>query len=253
MRKNKPDPSFKIKPSRFNDNLPLFRYYGKTRREHIVLEWITMIIQKAVILLEIFIIFIIPPALTITAFYMYSKLYLIYLLTAISLSLFVIFQLMKKPLRYSIFYRKLKNLCKKSKHRLTKERETVLPVSLTLETHKTVYFIHTVHIPSSRYKVCFDTSTQLRVIRPPSHNIFLTALDIRKRAKEKILKFVFSPVGSYSKKFVAKAIVILPSCDKMYSKAPNGSMLPTVTGCEHFGYSVFTARQFINFIKRMEI
>ncbi len=247
----------KVEHAKYGNHLPAYRYYGKTRREHRFIEWLMVVIQKTQIIYMLLVL-LAYPALAIGGIYYFGRSSTLIVATVLGFAIFTTLFFSRKLRRAASFYRRLQKLCKKSKNRLTVERTAsqsikYVPeaIDLILETHETVYYVHTVQMKFGWWWIYFDSATEIRMIKPPIKHLLLNSIGIRSNPKEYPMNVDFSAVPEkHGDKKVVRALVVLPKAGDMRFRIVTGGMMPTGTGGEHFGYTIFTAKSFINYIRR---
>ena len=248
----------KAEISKFNP-VPRYRAYGITRNEYAWVEHVKLWLVRiaAIIILGI------PStalALGSIAVLSYSSLVIKTILWT-AIASFAIAALTKKVRIRLKFNKKLKKFCKDKRYALDFERKFFESLKwsqdqcdLTVETESRIYYVHTLYATKARQKVLFESAKTIKLITPPPKGRLWVVLGIifNFKTKTKTLSLDLSGDRSIGKKEGVPVILVLPSCQNMSYRLSNVSIVPTGNGGEHFGYTVFTAKGFMNFLPRYE-
>ena len=245
----------KLEVSEFNP-VPLYRSYGVTRKERrwaeILKLWLIRI--TAGLLIGV-------PILAITvglvaALHFASTLAKTMLVLIIS---FLIISSVTKKARDRIkFNKKLKKLCHKENFHLDLKKSFFDSLSwssdridFTVETESRLYVIRTLPINSKRQRVLLDSKSEIFLITPPHKFQFPVVFDVKPRKK----RLSIDPCESLDypcDKEQVQMILILPECSGISYRQSPSVTIPTGNGGEHFGFTVFNTRGFLNYLPRHE-
>ena len=235
--------------------VPLYRAYGSTKREHKWWEEFLAFIQKAV---AIFVmgLFIFAIAIAVYAWLRFGG---ILVQTAVAVTAFlIVFFIYTKTIRKRIsLNKKLKKVCLENHFELTRGRSffeslkwSENKTDMIIVTKSAVFYIHLLGVPKYRSHICFDSASEIRIVKPPLNNRFTIIFGFK--AKTKKLTLDFSDVRQFEGKITRKIILVNPVCNEMYYKVSEVSTSQTGNGGEHFGYQIFTAGGFVNYLKRID-
>ena len=254
MKKQKKNPNERAEVSEYNP-VPLYRAYGSTKKEYKLWEEFLAFIQKA---FTVIIIGLLAFAFGV-AIFAWMRYGGILVQTAVTVAVFLIlFFTFTKTLRKRIsLNRKLKKVCAENRFDLKFERSTIESLKwsenksdITIVTPNNIFYIRLLAVPKYRCHICFDSAAELRIVKPPLNNKFTVIFDFK--TKTKTLSLDFSDAREFEGKKTRKIIIVNPVCGEMYYKVSQISTAQTGNGGEHFGYQVFTASGFINYLKRID-
>lgn len=254
MKKQKKNPNERAEVSEYNP-IPLYRAYGSTKKEYKLWEEFLAFILKAV---AIFVmgLFIFAVGIAVFAWLRFGG---ILVQTAITFTVFLLlFFIYTKTIRKRIsLNKKLKTVCLENHFELTRGRSFFESLKwsknksdLTIVTNSTVFYVHLLAVPKYRCHICFDSASEIRIIKPPLNNRFTVIFGFKTKTKK--LTLDFSDARQFEGKKTRKIILVNPVCGEMYYKVSNISTSQTGNGGEHFGYQIFTASGFVNYLKRID-
>ena len=250
----KRDKNQKTEVSKFNP-VPLHRSYGVKKKEYEAIEILKMWLERIIAVLLL----LVPAtalAVGLIAVMLYSSplMKVIFWLVA---SIFVFLAFTKTTRNRLKFNKKLKRFCKRENFDLRIERDFWKSLKwsddkcdFTVETPSRLYYVHVLNVKKARQKILFESESKIKLITPPPRNRF--SIIFNPKTKVQALSIDFSEAKSFEKKEAAKIILILPGCLNISYRQSNVSIIPTGNGGEHFGYTIFTAKGFMNFLPRYE-
>ena len=236
------------------DPVPLYRSYGVTRREYPVINKIKEFLHRITVALVL-----VPMCVLLTlglvATILYGEVFAVVVYTPICV--FLIFRLVRPQRKRRAFMRKLRKVAKVKGYRLTVKRGfwssfvwSPTEESFILDTPKYSYHIHFFTARRYNSEIMFEEKNRFLFIKRPIKNVFSLMFDLKPKVKE----YSFSPDFSFPWNDRQKIVGILvnPVCDSMSYRDHDGSVSPTGSGGEMFGFSVFTGSGFIETVKRSE-
>lgn len=236
------------------DPVPLYRSYGETRREYPIINKIKGMLHRITAALVL-----VPMCVLLTlgfvATILYGEVFAVVVYTPICA--FIIFRLVKPQRKRRAFMRKLKKLAKKEGYRLIVKRGfwssfvwSPTGESFILDTPKYAYHIHFFTARKYKSEIMFEEKNRFLFIKRPIKNVFSLIFDFKAKIKE----YSFSPDFSFPwedrKKIVG--ILVNPVCEAMSYREHDGTVAPTGSGGEVFGFYIFTGSGFIESVKRNE-
>ena len=236
------------------DPVPLYRSYGVTRREYPIINKIKTMLHRitaALILVPMCVVLILGLVATI----LFGEVFAVVVYTPICI--FIIFRLVRPQRKRRAFMRKLKKLAKKEGYKLSVKRGfwssfawSPTEESFILDTPKYSYHIHFFTARKYNSEIRFEEKNRFLFIKRPIKNVFSLMFDFKTKIKE----YSFSPDFSFPWKNRKKIVGILvnPVCEAMSYREQDGTVAPTGSGGEVFGFYVFTATGFIESVKRNE-
>ena len=248
------DKKSKAEISKFNP-VPRHRSYGVTRKEYAWIEhiklWIFRIVATAILSIPI-----IAIVIGIIAVMLYSSILAKVLLWTAILSFIISIVTKKARIRLN-FNKKLKKYCKIKHFDLRYERKFRESLKwgpdshdLTIETPTRIYYLHVLYVGKARQQLLFESEKSIKLITPPPKSSFAQIFELKPRIKE--LTLDISSDKSIGQKEAMPVVLVLPGCLDMSYKHSAASTVPTGNGGEHFGYTVFTVKGFMNFLPRYE-
>ena len=255
MRRDK-----KIRPEVSERNpVPLYRSYGVTRKEYTVIETLKTWLER---IAAAFFLFIPATALALglVALLLYSNaLTKVILWTAI---ICFVFSAVTKKARIRLKLNKnIRKLCRNNRFDLDFERKFFESLKwsddgcdLTVETKSRIYYVHTLYVTRRRQTLLLESADTIKLITPPPRGRLWVVLGsiFHFKTKTKLLKLDRSGDRSIGGKEAVPVILVLPNCNNISYRLSSASTVPTGNGGEHFGYTVFTAKGFMNFLPRYE-
>lgn len=251
MKRNKKQ---KAEISKFNP-VPRYRAYGVTRKEY---AWVEHIKLWLVRIAAIIILGIPSTALAVgsIAVLSYSSLVIKTILWT-AIASFAIAALTKKVRIRLKFNKKLKKFCDDTGCELCFERKLSESLKwspnecdITVITQNRIYYLHTLYISKARQRIVFESAQNIKLITSPPKSRFVALFDIKPKVKN--LSLDLSCDKSIGNKEAVSVILVLPGCLNMSYRQSSVSTVPTGNGGEHFGYTIFTAKGFMNFLPRYE-
>ena len=240
--------------SKYNP-VPLYRSYGSTKKEYDLWERFLVFVQKAFVIILMGLIFVLIATGIISWMLFGGILVQTIVITVTALILILKFtKVMRKRLSLN---KKLKKACKENHYELSFDRPFFESLKwsednhdMTVVTKNAVFYVHLLAVPKYRCHVCFDSATEIRIVKPPLKNKFTDIFEFK--TKTRSLSLDFSGVREFGSKKSIKVILVNPVCNEMYYKSSAVSTVQTGNGGEHFGYKIFTASGFINYLSRFE-
>lgn len=240
--------------SKYNP-VPLYRSYGSTKKEYDLWERFLVFVQKAFVIILMGLIFVLIATGIISWMLFGGILVQTIVITITALILILKFtKVMRKRLSLN---KKLKKACKENHYELSFDRPFFESLKwsednhdMTVVTKNAVFYVHLLAVPKYRCHVCFDSATEIRIVKPPLKNKFTDIFEFK--TKTRSLSLDFSGVREFGSKKSIKVILVNPVCNEMYYKSSAVSTVQTGNGGEHFGYKIFTASGFINYLSRFE-
>jgi hypothetical protein len=240
--------------SKYNP-VPLYRSYGKTKKEYKWWEDFLVFIQKAFTVFLLGITFF-AIGVAAAAWFQFGGLMVQTLIIAVT-SLIVFFIYTKTLRKRLSLNKKLKKVCVENHFDLTFERSlfdslrwSENETDITVITKNHIFYVRLLAVPKYRCRLYFNSATEISVLKPPPNNKFSVIFGFK--AKTKTFKLDFSNARDFEGKKTHKIILVNPVCEEMYYKVSQNSSVQTGNGGEHFGYQVFTASGFVNFLSRIE-
>lgn len=235
--------------------VPLHRSYGKTKKEYELWECFLALMQKIVAIVFLGFIFYII-AVGIISWMLFGGILVQTLITLATVSILTI--RFTKTLRKRLtLKRKLKKACEKSHYDLSFERPFLKSLKwssdqsdITITTRHAIFYVHLLPAPTYRCLLYFDSASEIRIVKPPLKNKFSVIFDFKTKVKK--LSLDFSDAREYDGKVTKRIILVNPVCNEMHYKVSDVSTSQTGNGGEHFGYQIFTATGFINYLSRFE-
>ena len=234
--------------------VPLYRSYGKTRREFKLIEELTLFAEKAGLAFMLGVI-LIGSALSIGVIFAFGPL-LVKIVMALAIVIFF-GGLVTRTLRARMsFFGKLKKLCRQQRLDLKIERSFTKSLvwdgddfDFTVETPKAVYYVNMIASKSRHQKLCIDSSDEFRLVTvPPKKKLIGMIFDLKTKVKK--YRMDYSRAACYESKQTVRALLMIPSFDYVEYKTSEISAAPTGSGGEHFGITLYTAKGFLNMLKR---
>ncbi len=242
----------KVEVSEYNP-VPLYRSYGKTRREYKFIEEIKLFFVRAagafVLGVPLMLLAVGVAALMIWGDLLVKVVVLLAVVTFLG-----VFATRKLRNRAS-FLKKLKKLCRDRGYGLKIDRGVIRSLiwdgenyDFTLETGKEVYYVNIIGAENSRQKLCLDSEGEFKLMLPPLKNQFTIIFGFKTKVKK--YKMDFSSVPSFEGKKAVKVILMTPSFGDVEYRKSEISTAPTGNGGEHFGITLYTAKGFLNKLNR---
>lgn len=251
-KKRKPDKRAEV--SEYNP-VPLYRSYGSTKKEYKWKEELLALFEKAIAIVFLGLIFF-SLGISIYAWIKFGDFLFKTVIAAIILLFLLLFYTKTLRKRLSL-NKKLKKLCYKNNFELRFERSTLKSLrwsenksDITVVTPHHIFYVHLLAVPKYRCHVCFDSASEIRIVKPPLNNKFTIIFDLKPKTKK--LSLDFSDTRQFEGKKTHKVILVNPVCGEMYYKISQVSTSQTGNGGEHFGYQIFTASGFVNYLKRID-
>jgi len=247
-----PKKKAKVEVSEYNP-VPLYRSYGKTRREYKFIEELKLLLVRAAgaFVLGVPLMLL---AVGFAALMIWGEL-LIKVIVTLALVLVVGVLATRMMRKRASFLRKLKRLCRERGYGLKIDRGAVKSLivddekcDLTLETGDAVYYVNMIGAESGRQRLCLESDSEFKVMLPPLKNQFTTVFGFKTKVKKH--RVDYSSVPSFEGKRSVKVLLMTPSFDHVEYRTSNVSTAPTGSGGEHFGITLYTAKGFLNMLKR---
>lgn len=241
--------------SKFNP-VPLYRSYGRTKREYLIWEIIKQILMKTIVVL--FLLFILSfPVIIITTFIVFGNI----LSSAILIFIFILFLLLliTRTIRKRIkFYVRLKKLCRENKYKLEFKRNFLASfryspdkIDFILNTGTHNYIVH--YFTANKYNSSLNFLEKGKIVlkKYPLNNKFSFIFD--RKVKENIYDISFPGKYKLDKKVNLNVLVVNPVCKEFFEADINrGGIVPSGNGACIFDMTVFTGSGFIEAVKRNE-
>lgn len=252
-KKNREKKRERAEVSKFNP-VPLFRSYGSTRKEYEPFERLLVFMQRAFVVIFLSLVFFVIGLSAVSWFVyggLFVKTFIITVAAVISLLI------LSKPARKRfVLNRKLKKLCEKNRFDLDLERgfwESLKwspnKIDFTVRAGKKIYYVKLLSVTPYRCKLYLDSENKLSIVKPPMKNRFAVIFDFKTKRRE--LDLDFSAVRDFESLETVKVLLVNPVCEEIYYKASSVSSVLTGNGGKHFGYNVFSATGFMNYVVRM--
>ena len=254
MKNKKRNPSERAETSKYNP-IPLYRSYGKTKKEYELWERFLALLEKIFTIVFLGLIFYII-AVSVISWMIYGGVLVRTLVTVVTITVLSIY-FTKTIRKRHLLYRKLKKACAANHYDLNFERPFFKSLKwskdqsdITIITSHAIFYIHLLAVPSYRSILYFDSASEMRIVKPPLKNKFSVIFDFKTKVKK--ISLDFSDARKYDGKITKKIILVNPVCNEMHYKVSEISTSQTGNGGEHFGYQIFTATGFINYLSRFE-
>ena len=121
-------------------------------------------------------------------------------------------------------------------------------VDLTLKAGKYTYFVKYVTPKKPLSSVTFLSRTEIKYTKHARRNVFSTMLGFKD--KTKILKIAFPDSINACDKYQKKIIIVNPNPRDVLVKNLEGAIVPTGSGEEIYGYTIYTGTGFIDAVVR---
>lgn len=240
--------------SKYNP-VPLYRSYGSTKKEYKWREELLTLLEKVIAIVFLGLIFF-TLGISVFSWLRFGGI-LVHVVVTATIALFLFFVYTKTFRKRLSLSKKLKKVCMENHFDLTFERPVLKSLKwsekgsdITVVTKNHVFYIHLLAVPKYRCHICFDSASEIRIVKPPLNNKFTVIFDFK--AKTKKLSLDFSDTRQFEGKKTHKIILVNPVCGEMYYKISQVSTSQTGNGGEHFGYKIFTASGFVNYLARVD-
>lgn len=236
------------------DEVPLYRSYGVTKKVNPAARKIRDVIAKAltIILLvtELGIIFLVTFML---AFYTDVLVATVLFLVLFSIFFYNATKLLRRRAR---FIRKLKRFCKKKGYRIEFKRSFVKgfswaeneAVDFVLKAGKWTYYVKLATSKRFLSSYTFVSKNEMKYTKIARHNRFTIILDLKDKTYS--MPIAFPKYIPEDDKYTVKAILINPAVMNIERKGSDGVIVSTGSGEKLFGYTIYTGTGFIETIRR---
>ena len=232
----------------------LYRSYGVRKKVNPLLIFINVAMAKVLfVMLMVFEIIVISTGAIFL--FLYGGVLISTLLT--SITLIVVFNKTTKiPRRRISFQRKLKKACKKEGCTLNFHKEFFKSLrwsnedelDLTVKAGKYTYFVKYITPKKPLSSVTFLSRYDIKYTKHARKNVFTLMLGFKD--KTKMLKINFPHTINACDKYQKKIIIVNPNPRDILVKNPEGAVVPTGSGEQIYGYTIYTGTGFIDEIKR---
>ena len=254
MKNKKRKPDERAEVSTYNP-VPLYRSYGSTKKEYKWREEFLAFFEKAIAIVFLGLLFF-TLGIAVYAWLCFGGI-LVHTALTVTVALILFFIYTKTLRKRLTLNKKLKKVCKENHFDLSFERPILKSLKwseketdITIVTPHNIFYVHLLAVPKYRSHICFDSESEIRIVKPPLNNKFTVIFDFK--AKTKKLSLDFSDARQFEGKKTHKVILVNPVCGEMYYKISQVSTSQTGNGGEHFGYQIFTASGFINYLSRVD-
>ena len=234
--------------------VPLYRSYGVTKKEYPLINKIKQLLHRITAGL-----IVLPMcallALGLVAICLYGGPLAIFIYLPISL--FIVLKITRSQRKRRAFLRKLKKFAKKEGYDISFKRGFFRSFSFSptdedfvLTTPKYSYHMHFFTARKYNSEILFERKDRFLYIRIPIKNIFSLIFTFN----TKISEYSFTPkslVENETKRQIV-GIIANPVCAAMSYKEQDGTIAPTGSGGEMFGYYVFSGSGFIHTVEYNE-
>ena len=246
-------PRKKVEMSKYRP-VPLYRSYGRTRREFKLLEELALFSEKAGLAFMLGVI-LLGSALSIGVIFVLGPL-LVKITMVLAIVIFFGERATRVLRKRAKFIRKLKKLCKAQGGQMSLERGLVRShrwdgnnCDLTVETRNAVYYVNMIAPRSTHQRLCLDSDRGFRLItEPPKKKLIGMIFDLKTKVKEYSMDL--SDLPEFESKKTVRVLLMIPSFSDVEYKTSEISAAPTGSGGEHFGITLYTAKGFLNMLKR---
>ena len=232
----------------------MYRSYGVKKKVNPVVIFINVVLAK-VLFVMIMILEIAIISIGAIVLFLYGGTLISTLLAAILLFV-VLNKTTKIPRRRISFQRKLKKACRREKCKLTFHKEFFKSLywanndelDFTLKSGKYTYFVKYVTPKKPLSSVTFLSREEIKYTKHARKNMFTLMLGFKDRTK--ILKINFPHTINACDKYQKKIIIVNPNPRDILVKNSEGAIIPTGSGEEIYGYTIYTGTGFIDEIVR---
>ena len=245
---------YKVERSEYRP-VSLYRSYGKKRIENENVEKANVVLIRALACL-ILSLLAITFATGAIAVLLYAPL-LIRTVIWVAIAYYLARYLTKIPRKRLDMLIKLRAVCQAHGWRLTREKGFFDPlkwcskgVVLTIETPHTIYYVNTIGVQTYGMTLVLAPDGVVQLKKKPRKNIFTIIFDIKGRKKAGCVDF--SGINERFDKRQECILLVNPVCQEIKYRISEHSYSVTGNGGKHFGYTLFTATGFLNYLERNE-
>ncbi len=241
-----------------DSSVPLYRSYGVKRRLRPWQEKVELGFSK-ILLFWVLGVLLLAASLAVVNFWLYYPELWIKVVLGVLLAVLILIRLTRTIRKRAKFTKKLKRMCKQRGYRIYKVQNFFQSLvwsgnreDFLLETEHSIYFVRYLTVRKYRSTVYLEKKDQIKLVKRPIQNKFTVIFDIQPRAKYYPLDFSIENEEALSKgsKTLMKTMIINPVCEEIYYKEKDGRYEVTGNGGTHFGFTVYTAGGFLEFLKR---
>ncbi len=232
-----------------------YRCYGVTRKKHKIVESVSFVLLSA-IALWIFAVCVLALVSFLMGVLRYGTLLARVFVLGIGLAL--IFGVQTRQLRKRLrFLRKLRRQCKKQNATVKKNKPSHLAFvwtgeqpDLVIDTETDRYTVHILAIKKYHSALHLEKRDQMRLTRLPKNNVFSAIFGFRPKTRYYPLFPAVADERTEDGRTVHRVVLLNPTCREMYEKTPDGVTVPTGSGAEFCGYTVYTGSGFLSALSR---
>lgn len=233
-------------------DLPSYRYYGKRRRAHPLLDKISF---YALLSCWFFLCALYVFAFVAVGYGFFFGMPEMWIKVLVLLVVGVVATLrLTKTLRCRRkFYRQLKKVCQRSKARLTVRPRFVFSSAgqegredIRIESGLRVFYVQYLLLPKHRTTVYIEKSGDVRVVKQPINNKF--SIIFNKKPKVRYYSTAMK-TPALDGRHVIRALVFDPGNQNLRFEKHDGGFEATGNGGEHFGITVYTVSGFFDAIQ----
>ena len=240
-----------------NTDLPSYRCYGVSRKEHRVMERIGFVLLSG-IALWIFGICVLAAGMFLMSVLLYGNLLLRVLLLILGGWLLILAETRLPRKRWKLM-RRMRRLCRQQGYRLERNKPSLWSfvwtgeqADLVLDTDSVRYFVHFLSVKTYRSALFLEQKNMLKLVSYPLNNIFTVIFGRKPKRRYYPLCPVDGTERTEDGRVCQRVVVLNPTCREMYAKERDGSTVSTGSGAEFCGYTIYTGTAFLEAVKRRE-
>ncbi len=233
--------------------VPLYRSYGVQKKVNPFIIALNVLLTRTLFVL----VFGAEIAIIVLCAIMFFRYGGPLLCVTITLPTVIVFTFLNTriPRRRYEFVRRLKKVCRKNSYELKFKRGFWRSLDLCikdgadfiLRADGKTYCIKYITPKSPLTSVSFISKNEIRYTKHARKNIF--TLVFSRRDKHQILRAEF-PKDIADDKSIIKGFLVNPRPRDIWLKDENGAIVPTGTGEEIYGYTIFTGKGFMSMLQR---